>query len=138
MKNFLLFFLFLSFVKINAQSIDSCSTRIFINKYGDNWNLEIDTPIYNQPFQIRNQYGLFKLKIDTCLGKIDLSLYLKDTLLEQGSFQIYNKMNVDSHFVEDSFGDLQLAPFHHFSAYKIGNWKYWSPKDYYIKNYPKK
>lgn len=130
MKIFTLTLILISCFKINAQTIDSCSSRIFINKYGYNWNLEIENPIYNKSFEIKNQYGIFKLKIDKCIGVIVLSLYKNDTLLEQGSLQISNTLRVDSHYVENSLGEIELASFHHFSASKIGTWLYWNQKSY--------
>ena len=137
MRLIITFIILIASFKINAQIIDTCSTPIHLRVHGYMWRFEIDTPKYNTPFEIKNEHGLFKLKIDSCLGKIDLELFDGDTLKEKGILQISPFLRVDSNFIEDEVGDLKAVPVYSFGAYKIGTWKYWAPDDYYIQKFDK-
>ena len=137
MRLLIIFIILIASIQTKAQIIDTCSTPIYIRTYGYGWRFQVDTPKYKTPFEIKNEYGLFKLEIDTCLGKIDLELYDGDTLKEKGVLKLNPYLIVDSNFVEDKFGDLKAVPFYSFNAYKIGTWKYWAPGDYYIQKFDK-
>ena len=135
MKNILILLTLILGLKVKAQKIDTCSLPIFINNSGYGWTLEIDTPKYNTPININSKEGLIKIQIDTCLGKIDFKLFDGDTLKEYGELQIYNRLIVDSNFIEDEYGDLKAIPYYHWGGYKIGTWNYWSPKAYYMQQF---
>ena len=127
MKKLAILLLLITGLKVEAQKIDTCSTPIFIN-YGYAWRLKIDTDKYGEELTIKNRDGLFKVKIDTCLGNVNLSYYKSDTLREQGILKIHKFLAIDSNFIEDEFGDLLAVPYYSFPASKTGTWLYWTPK----------